>query len=266
MAKILTSQAELDAIFRKLETDFRRFNRRQVDFAVKEIGAIRGDIADFLAEYADDKGIIPRRRANMIARELEAIEKSLRERGELAFNSVIEETSEWTARRLNRGIGLGLSSVAFDRVNEHVIKYVVNRFGDDGLVLSERIWGLSGEIRDEMSTVIRRNIIKGDGINAMIPEIRKVYDNETWKIERVARTESLTAKRAAAGYSARESEVVEWVKFHAGVKRSDACVELAEDDPHGKGAGIYKPTDTEIWSVHPNCTGYTTYVLNERWL
>src|SRR5690625_1269601 len=266
MAKLLTTQADLNRIFERMETDFGRFNRRQQEYAVREIGRVRGEVADLLADFADDDGTIKRRRASRILRDLDEIEKSLIEHGEIAFNRVIDESSEWTARRINRGVGLGLSARAFDRINEHVIKYVVNRFGDDGLVLSERIWGLSGEIRDEMSTVIRRNIIKGDGINAMIPEIRKVYDNETWKIERVARTESLTAKRAAAGYSARKSEVVEWVKFHAGVKRSDACVSLAEDDPHGKGRGIYKPSDTEIWNPHPNCTGYTTYVLDERWL
>jgi len=266
MAQILTTQAELDAIFKRMESDYGRLNRRQQKFAVSEIGRVRGEVSDLLADFADKDGIIQRRRASRVLRELEYIEKSLREHGEIAFNGIIEESSEWTARRINRGIGLGLSASQFDRVNEYVANYVIRRFGEDGLVLSDRIWGLSGEIRDEMATVIRSGIIKGDGINAMIPRIREVYDNETWKIERVARTESLTAHRAAISYSANESDVVRWVQFHAGDDRSDACVTLAEADPYGKGAGIYKPNDTEIWNPHPNCTSYTTYILDERWL
>src|SRR5690625_3871592 len=266
MAQILTTQAELDAIFKRMESDYGRLNHRQQKFAISEIGRIRGEESDLITEFADKNGIIKRRRARRVLIELENIDKYLREHGEVAFNGIIEEASEWTARRINRGIGLGLSASQFDRVNEHVANYVIKRFGEDGLVLSDRIWGLSGEIRDEMATVIRSGIIKGDGINAMIPRIREVYDNEAWKIELVARTEALTAHRAAISYSANESDVVRWVQFHAGDDRSDACVTLAEADPYGKGAGIYKPNDTEIWSPHPNCTSYTTYILDERWL
>src|SRR5690625_2644461 len=169
--RILTNQAELNRIFKRMETDFGKFNRKQQAYAVREIGRVRGEVADLLADFADDDGTIKRRRAGRILRDLDEIEKSLIEHGEIAFNRVIDESSEWTTRRVNR-VGLGLSSRQFDRINEYVAKYVIRRFGDDGLVLSDRIWGISGEIRDEMATVIRRNIIKGEGINAMIPEIR----------------------------------------------------------------------------------------------
>ena len=266
MAKIKTTQAELDAIFKRLERDYCALSKKQQAYAIREIGRVRGELTDLLADYADKDGIIKRRRAGMVLRELDEIEASLREHGTIALENIIEESSEWTTDRLTKAVGISLSKSAFDRVNEHVIKYVVKRFGDDGLVLSDRIWGLSGEIRDELATVIRSNIIRGEGVNAMIPQIRRVYDNETWKIRRLARNESVTAHRAAISFNARESGVVEWVQFHAGDKRSDACVALAEADPYNKGKGIYKPTDTEIWMPHVNCTSYITYILDERWL
>jgi len=100
----------------------------------------------------------------------------------------------------------------------------------------------------------------------MIPQIRRVYDNETWKIRRLARNESVTAHRAAISYNAQESDVVKWVQFHAGDKRSPACVELANEDRYGKGQGVFKPSDTDIWNVHVNCTGYITYILDEKYL
>lgn len=266
MAEILTSQADIDRIFKRLEREYNAFNEKQQAYAIREIGRVRGELADMLADFADDDGTIKRRRIAMVLRELDEIETSLRERGTVALETVIKQSSEWTTRKITKAIGISLSKSAFDRVNEHVIKYVVKRFGEDGLVLSDRIWGLSGEIRDELSSVIRSSLIRGDGINAMIPRIRRVYENETWKIRRLARNESVTAHRAAISYNARESDVVKWVKFHAGVKRSEACVALAREDRYGIGPGVFKPTDTDIWMPHVNCTSYISYILDERGL
>lgn len=271
MAEILTTQADLDRIFARLEREFNELNKRQQEFAIREIGRIRGELADMLADFADDDGVIKRRRIAAVLRELDEIEKSLRNYGTLALESIIEESSEWTTSKITSALGITLSKSAFDRINEHVINYVIRRYGDDGLVLSDRIWGLSGEIRDELATVIRSSLIRGDGINAIIPRIRQVYANETWKIRRLARTESTTAHRAATAYNAQQSDIVEWVQFHDGTcgrrdHHKHACYRLARRDPYGKGAGIYKPTDTEIWMPHPNCSSYISYILDERWL
>src|SRR5690625_2180131 len=124
------------------------------------------------------------------------------------------------------------------------------------------MWGLSDEIRDVISTVIRSGIIKGDGVSAMIPKIRKVYDNETWKIRRLARNESTTAYRAAINYNAKESDIVEWMQFHHGDNRTDACVSLANEDRYGKGKGVYKLTDSVILMSNVSCTGDTAYKLD----
>lgn len=265
MAEILTTQADIDRIFARMERDYGALNRKQQAFAIREVGRVRGEISDMLADYADSDGVIKRQRMTRIMRDLDEIETSLRRHGTIALEGIIEETSEWTSSYV-AGAGIALSATQFDRVNRHVFNYVVKRFGDDGLVLSDRVWGLSGEIRDNISTVLRSGIIRGDGINAMIPRIREVYDNETWKIRRLARNESVTAHRAAISYNAQESDVVNWLQFHAGDKRSDECVAVASEDMHGKGAGIYKPTDTDVFMPHVNCTGHTTYVLDERWL
>jgi|SRR5690625_158 len=266
MAKILTSQADLDRIFKRMESDYGALSKKQQAYAIREIGRVRGEVSDMLADFAGADGIVKRRRMSRLLRDLDEIEASLRLNGTVALEGIIEESSEWTTTKTAGALGISLSATQFDRINKHVAKYVIKRFGEDGIVLSDRIWGLSGEIRDEISTVLRSGIIRGDGINAMIPRIRRVYDNESWKIRRLARNESVTAHRAAIGYNAEESGVVEWVQFHHGVKQTDACVELSREDRYGKGRGVFKPSDTDIWMPHINCTGYSTYVLDERWL
>ena len=266
MAKVLTTQAELDRIFERMERDYGALSRKQQAYAIREIGRVRGELADMLADFADSDGTVKRQRMSRLLRELDEIEASLREHGTLAFEEIIRETSEWTTKKVSAAVGASLSSTQFDRINKHVAQYVIKRFGEDGLVLSDRVWGLSGEIRDDISTVLRSGIIRGEGINAMIPKLRKVYDNETWKIRRLARNESVTAHRAAISYNAQESDVVKWLRFHHGVKESKSCVDLANENRYGEGKGIFKPTDTDIWMPHVNCTGYTSYVLDERWL
>src|SRR5690606_14570437 len=154
-----------------------------------------GELADLLADFADDDGTIKRQRASRVLRELEAIEQSIRERGTVAFETIIKESSEWTTAKL-AGV-VGISAAGMERVNKHVVNYVIKRFGGDGLVWSDLVWGLSVEMGEELSTVLRSCIIKRERINAMTPQIRQVYDNETWKIRRLTRTESVTAHRAA---------------------------------------------------------------------
>src|SRR5690625_2983500 len=161
MAKILTNQADLDAVFKRMETDFRRFNRRQQANAIREIGRVRGEVADMLADFADDDGTIKRQRMSRLLRDLDDIEESLREHGKIAFDRVIDESSEWTTRGVNRAVGLDLSASQFDRINKYVANYVIDRFGEDGLVLSDRIWGLSGEIRGDMAIVKRLMSLQG---------------------------------------------------------------------------------------------------------
>src|SRR5690625_5663327 len=95
---------------------------------------------------------------------MDEIERELRKNGEQALVNRIEESREWTSRKIGGIPGVKLSASQFDRINRHVVRYVVGRFGHDNLVLSDRIWGLSGEIRDELTSVIRTGIIRGDGI------------------------------------------------------------------------------------------------------
>src|SRR5690625_6349104 len=100
MAKILTNQADLDAVFKRMETDFKRFNRRQQANAIREIGRVRGEVADMLADFADDDGTIKRRRMSRLLRDLDGIEESLREHGKISIDRGIVELRVRMNRRV----------------------------------------------------------------------------------------------------------------------------------------------------------------------
>src|SRR5690625_7195959 len=97
------------------------------------MGRVRADTAELLAEYADKDGEISRRRLSRLLRDMDAIERELRKNGEQALLNIIEESTEWTTRKIGGIPGVKLSSSQFDRINRHVVRYVVGRFGDDNL-------------------------------------------------------------------------------------------------------------------------------------
>ena len=124
---------------------------------------------------------------------------------------------------------------------------------------------MSGDIRDEMSKTLRAGIIRGESVSALIKRIRAVHDNESWKIRRLVVTEGNTTYRTATAYNAQRSDVVEGIKINDRPGHNNhtkhRCYILSHEDKYGMGLGVYKSTDSEIFSPHPNCTSYITYVL-----
>src|SRR5699024_3811448 len=111
-------------------------------YAIREVGRVRGELADMLAEYADSDGIIKRRRANMLLRDLDEIEKSLRKNGTVALENIIEESTEWTTAKVAGALGITYSASQFDHINKHVFNYVVKRYGSERLGIVGSGWGL----------------------------------------------------------------------------------------------------------------------------
>lgn len=268
----MTKQDELNAIFKRIAAEHGKLTAKQVEFAIREIGRIRGDIADMLADYAGADGTIKRSRLMRLLRELETVEQSLRQYGTDALNDVIKESAEFAVERANvaveKVVGVALVTVS---LNQNVLDYVASRFGDDGLVLSDRIWSTSGVIRDAIATQLRSDIIKGESVGTMVRNVRKVYDNQTWMIKRLVVTESNTAYRTANAMSIERSEVADWVRIVENGSRhprhkEHACYKLAHENRYGEGNGIFRPTDSEIYSPHPQCSSYIVPVLKSEYL
>lgn len=271
----MSKQAELDAIFRRISKDYGKLNDKQATYAIKEIGRVRSEVAELLTEFADNTGTIKRQRLSRLLRELDGVERDLRTYGTAVMEGVVTDSTSFATKAVNTGFakvaGVPVVTGGIERLNRNIVDYVIRRFGDDGLVLSDRVWGVSGDIRDSLSATLRSDILRGESVNKMVANVRQVYDNETWKIKRLVVTEGNTAYRTATALSAERSEVVSWVELNdnAGHHRNHKehrCYELANEDRYGQGDGIFKPSDSEIYLPHPNCTSHISYVLDERYL
>jgi hypothetical protein len=252
----------------KAAAQYARLNAKQQTFAISEIDRTRLELIDMLTAAAKKDNTISRARLNSLLRDLDEIEAAVRKNGLDAVESAIKESAAFGTQAgeaaLVGAIGEGAAlGVAFNRMNAEVFRYVTARFADDGLTLSDRVWQLAGDQRDKLNNVIRSGIIRGESVNTMVAAVRKVYDNETWKIRRLVVTEGNTAYRVGVTYRAQRSDVVRGLKVHRGKadRPEHKCTVLSKEDSYGLGTGVFKPTDTEIYSIHPNCTGFLTYVL-----
>lgn len=271
----MSKQEKLDVILDKLAQDYGKLNDKQVAYAIREIGRVRGDMAELLTEFAESDGTIKRQRLSRLLRELDGIEKALRQNGSVAMTTVAEQSSKFAINGINAAtvavIGSPMVSSNIERINKRVVDYVMRRFGDDDLVLSDRIWSTSGEIRDSIASTLRSGIIRGESVSKLVSDVRKAYATETWKIKRLVVTEGNTAYRVASANSVKESDVADYVRINENGSRhgnhtNHKCYKLAQIDKYGEGKGVYKPTDSEIYLPHPNCSSYVTAVLKDEYL
>lgn len=270
----MTNQERFDEVMRKIAEDYGKLNAKQQEFAIKEFGRIIGEISALLAEYESGDGTVERKRLAKLLRDLETIEKNVRNAGIVTMQTIIEQSAVFTTNAISGALtdvlgAAAISGAVMDRVNSDVARYVIGRFGADGLVLSDRVWNVVGDIRDEMSKTLRAGILRGESVSKLTKRVREVHDNETWKIKRLVITEGNTAHRTATSYNAQRSDVVKGLKIvdrPEGHKRhgEHRCYELAHQDKYGWGMGVYKKTDTEIFSPHPNCRAILTYVLADK--
>lgn len=276
-------ERELNALLADLHDDYLDVSAGMSDRVAADIAKTRLQVVELLEEYANKDDKISRARVNTLLRDLEAIEREIRSTAESSLLGAMEDSADiaysdaFTA--FQKTLGLSVEFAMTAKVAESVVlaglngqtpkprniaEYLAKRTGPDGLTLSDRVWQFAGDQRAEIGNVLRRGIIRGDTTAKMVREIKDVYDTESWKARRLAITESNTAYRTAIGYTAEQSKFVSALRLIPGIKRSEKCVSKAAENRHGLGVGIFLPSDTDIYNVHPHCTSYLQYILSEE--
>ncbi|MEC0370044.1 hypothetical protein [Paenibacillus chibensis] len=277
------NERKLNGLLEQLHDDYVDASVGMSERVARDVAKTRLQVVELIEEYANKDDTISRSRVNTLLRDLEAIEREIRTVAETSLAGAMKDSVEIgyanALTAFHKTLGLSADFVLTARVAESLVlptltgkapspsnlaEYLAHRTGPDGLILSDRVWQLAGEQRAEMGNVLRRGIIRGDSTSKMVCDIRTVYENEAWKARRLALTEANTAYRTAIGYTAEKSKFVSALRLVPGVHHSEKCVAKAGEDRHGLGAGIFLPSDSDIYSIHPNCTAYTQFILTEE--
>lgn len=268
-----TKQEQLNAILEKTASKYDGINDDLKDYAVKEIDRTRLELTDLLMAYANADDTINVTRINSLLTDLNKIKQQVYETGLDVMQNVITQSAEMGVSGSTVALGTAVGAVAsaeitedvFNRISAEAVRYVVQRFGEDGLVLSDRVWQLSGQQSAELESVIRSGIIRGESVSTLVAKVRRVYANETWKIKRLVITEGNVAYRTGSAYVAQQSKFVKGIRIHRGEadRPEHRCSQLEKIDRYGLGKGVFIPTDHEVLSPHVNCTSFVTYELVE---
>lgn len=263
-------QREFDETLDKISKQYEKENEKKVDETVAAIMLIRLFLLDLINDYQKD-GVIKRGRLNALLRDLDFYEKEFRKQAGVSFEKMISDTSKWTSSKLAE---TPLKVNDLDSLNQQIVRNMLKRRGEDGLILSDRVWNLAGDMRAELTKVIRPAVLKGESISSISQKIREVHDNEKWKIERVAITESNNTHRAATIYNGNESEIVTGYKLIDNGHRhryhsQHMCYKLARRDAYGLGSGRYPKKIPEsllaqLINPHPQCSSRLNYIIGEE--
>lgn len=267
-----TPEERINEELEKLHDRYMRENKRMQKDAISEIDRTRLDLYDLLDDYAKQDNTISQARINSLLRELDGVERSIYEAILKSMEQSVNKSAEMTALAIS-AILVGVLSVnAFSEnkvrtISRSITQSIFSEVASDNLTLNGRLRRLAGTYNDDVRNVLRAGILQGRSVNQLTSDIRKVYDEETWKIRRLVITEGNTAHRTATAKSAIESDVVKAVQIvdHPGHKRHEQheCYRLARQNPYGWGEGVYRPEDTYIYSPHPQCTASFRYVLKD---
>lgn len=276
-------EQRLNDLLAGLHTEYLKATVEMSDKVVRDVAKTRLMVVELLEEYANKDDRISRARVNTLLRDLEAVEREIRIVTESSLIGAMAESADDgyvdAISSFHKSLGLSAEFVLTAKVAESIVlsglngrtptpqnlaEYLAHRTGPDGLTLSDRVWQFSGEQRAEIGNVLRRGIIRGDTTTRMVRDIKGAYETEAWKARRLALTEANTAYRTAIGYTAEKSKFVSALRLIPGRKHSEKCVAVSQQNRHGLGVGIFLPSDTDIYNIHPNCTAYTQYILSEE--
>ena len=152
----------------------------------------------------------------------------------------------------------------------------LNQYSPDGIVLSNRVWGHTNQLYNQVLKVINLGQIEGETHSKIIKKLRGIltftkaegrgiYKSAYRNYLRIVSTEN--ARAFQEGYI-RQVKTSKYNKYILGLQWNtsgdpcDDCISLSDVDI-GLGAGVYS-VDAYPQIPHPNCHCYPTTVWDEK--
>lgn len=205
------------------------------------------------------RSILKTQSLSQLRAEIVRFEKVLSASLYAAIMKAMTNATDVTANALKESID-NVSKLAKVNVDRELGKKVT--IGDKTLEQRTRI--ISTGISTDVQKAIRQGVLGGEDIDVVIANVRKSIDDYTWEMERIIESEVWNAYRYQFGQTASENGF-DWIRIHESFprhpnRRKHKCYPLANADKYGKGKGVYKSTDTEIFYPHPQCTSWLEVV------
>ena len=160
----------------------------------------------------------------------------------LTVSFLLEETCVRRAHNINVEKTLGKQVVVGDKT------------------LEQRSKVFSAKLMSDIRKAIRQGVMGGSDVSDIIRDISDITEGIAWEVNRLVESEIYSAYRYQFGHTS-DKNGFDWIRIHESFprhprRRHHRCYPLANTDKYGKGKGVYKSTDEEIYLPHPQCTSW----------
>ena len=230
-------------------------DKRITDETLAKLKALQPEYFAVIRSYTRADGTINPSRINSLYRDLEALEGD--------YRAVLEESVEQGVSAVTKVTVAYLISRYFSngiRTLMDIDTFTDNR-NLDGLTLGDRSRIMGGDLTDSIRRKMRRSIYQGATASDLYDSVIDSFEDEEWKAKRLVTSEMNNSYRGQFAETLKNNGE-EYVQFYESQwcthKRHNThkCHLLANEDRYGLGAGVFKVTDSEIYSPHPQCRGY----------
>ncbi|WP_129408078.1 hypothetical protein [Marinitoga lauensis] len=260
------------------------------------------DLNNRIKKYKDDMGNIRAIYLNQIKEDLKKEINKFYKRYKTTTLNLLEESSFRAFENMKEiYFKVGMENlVEHIKWNKNIMDYLISYKAQDGLTISERLWGHSKQIRDKIFDSLKKNILAGESVwdtmmelqeikspKIKIPEyLKKEFEKMSYKkieevinLYTVKKTNYLTRRlveaeieRAYRTTTLKLAENKEWIKgmkwnlshkHKYGVYDCN-CEKNATQNAFGLGRGVYPIKYYPPAPDHPWCNCFETEVFDEK--
>lgn len=240
--------------------------KRAQDKVYRKLETKLGSITAQLVKEKDSDGVIPVNKSGKIKRELNKFERELREEYEEAVIEVIRDTARKSVYEIQQAFPEEI--IDTEAYTDRVVNRVKNIRLDDGLNLNDRFRRNSLIIRQAIETAILYNIMSRKDVTEIIEVPYEEMEKLRWTVFRVVKSEVYTTHRRTVFEllkSLGDNYVIKFTEGNCGRPdhHNHDCWNVAREDRHGLGKGIFTKEDEDIIYPHPSCTSKLQIVSKE---
>ena len=231
--------------------------------------------------YATKKKLISNlmSRASDLTNNFEGLlDKALIESAELGTEADKAILKKYQQRLSGVGADVKLDRVLQD-IPDEAVKMTYSRIWNDGLKLSDRIWLLDRRTKGELERIILEEIAAGRSASSKVLEARldKLLNpsrrairtslhgrNVSFDAARLLRTEMANAFREANVMAAKRNPGNIGVRWITSTHPCEKCIDYAQADDFGLGAGVYPPDSVPVSRPQCMCTTYEVTISSKQ--
>lgn len=222
----------------------------------RDLDAMQLEVADILDHYTRADGTINRSRVEALLRDIRPVEE---EHSNVLFNGTVDGmdvAAGTVVAYLLANVFSGGTQKRLDAMEDIALKRWLN-----DMSLMDRTQIVSGDYGDALRTTIRTGVYRNQTPADILQSVRDVHKAEQWKVDRIVTSEINNTYRMQFGTTA-NANGDGYVQFYESEwctsrnHHKHRCHILANEDRYGKGKGVFKWDDLEIYAPHPQCRGF----------